>query len=119
MKNKLVEDIKRIALQNIDADVKDEESLIAFLKRWWSRYYNRPRKDPLLLEYSVEELLLEFFENVYLDDETERHKVKSEMLLKESGEDFEEQLKEELGDAYQTPEEMAQNFREVKENVKT
>lgn len=30
------------------------------LRSWWSRYYNRPLKDPLLETYTLEELLFEF-----------------------------------------------------------
>lgn len=30
------------------------------LRSWWSRYYNRPLKDPLLESYTLEELLYEF-----------------------------------------------------------
>lgn len=35
-----------------------------FLKSWWSRLYNRPLKDPLLSEYTLEDLLYEFYDRV-------------------------------------------------------
>lgn len=38
------------------------ERLVLFLRSWWSRTYNRPLKDPLLLTYTLEELLYEFFD---------------------------------------------------------
>lgn len=31
---------------------------------WWSRTYNRPLKDPLLLSYTTEELLYEFYDRI-------------------------------------------------------
>lgn len=31
-----------------------------FLRSWWSRTYNRPLKDPLLQDYTLEELYYEF-----------------------------------------------------------
>jgi hypothetical protein len=35
-----------------------------WLQRWWCQKYNRPRKDPLLAEYTLEELMIEFFEDL-------------------------------------------------------
>lgn len=35
-----------------------------FLESWWSRLYNRPLKDPLLRDYTLEELLYEFYDRV-------------------------------------------------------
>jgi hypothetical protein len=34
------------------------------MQSWWSRTYNRPLKDPLLLSYSLEELLYEFYDKI-------------------------------------------------------
>ena len=31
---------------------------------WWSKTYNRPLKDPILLSYTVEELLYEFYDRM-------------------------------------------------------
>lgn len=31
---------------------------------WWSKTYNRPLKDPILLSYTVEELLYEFYDRI-------------------------------------------------------
>lgn len=35
-----------------------------FLCSWWSRTYNRPLKDPMLKEYTFEELLYEFYDRI-------------------------------------------------------
>lgn len=35
-----------------------------WLQRWWCQKYNRPRKDPLLYEYTLEELMIEYLEDV-------------------------------------------------------
>lgn len=35
-----------------------------WLRRWWCEKYNRPSKDPLLKEYTVEELMIEFLEDL-------------------------------------------------------
>lgn len=34
------------------------------MQSWWSRTYNRPLKDPLLLSYTIEELLYEFYDRI-------------------------------------------------------
>lgn len=44
-----------------------------FLTSWWSKTYNRPLKDPLLKEYSLEELMYEFYDRI------EREKAASEL----------------------------------------
>jgi len=35
-----------------------------FLQSWWSRTYNRPLKDPVLLSYTLEELIYEFYDRI-------------------------------------------------------
>ena len=48
--------------------------MMLFLQSWWSTTYNRPLKDPILLSYTLEELLYEFY------DKAERRKVQEERL---------------------------------------
>jgi len=59
-----VDAVKAIAAHNARADLSNPEQLILFLRSWWSRTYNRPLKDPLLLSYTTEELLYEFFDRI-------------------------------------------------------
>jgi hypothetical protein len=41
-----------------------------WLQRWWCKKYERPSKDPLLAEYTYEELFVEFMEDqIELDPE--------------------------------------------------
>lgn len=35
-----------------------------WLERWWCKKFRKPRKDPLLQEYTLEELMIEFLEDV-------------------------------------------------------
>jgi hypothetical protein len=69
-----IELIKTLAANNARAELNNEEQLLLFLQSWWSRTYNRPLKDPLLLSYSLEELLYEFYDRI------ERSKSESERL---------------------------------------
>lgn len=54
-----------------------------YLKSWWSRTYNRPLKDPLLQDYTPEELYYEYC------DHTERVKA-AEDRAEEEGDRIEE-----------------------------
>lgn len=99
---------KKVAL-----DIKAEpgttlESLEGFLVKWWCRYYNRPYKDPTLLEYTLEELLYEFFDLQLRKDEKLLNEVlgDGELSDEEEAED-EEWLKEMMGKNY-----MSQNQQE-------
>ena len=42
-----------------------------WLERWWCKKYNRPSKDPLLGEYTKEELMIEYLQDVIEQDPME------------------------------------------------
>lgn len=71
-----IDAVKAIAAFNARADLNDPEQLLLFLRSWWSRTYNRPLKDPLLLSYTPEELIYEFFDRI------ERIKAQEEQVNK-------------------------------------
>lgn len=74
----LIESIRALAAKNARAELNNEEQLLLFLQSWWSRTYNRPLKDPLLLSYSLEELLYEFYDRI------ERQKAEQERIEQEN-----------------------------------
>lgn len=74
----LIDQIRSIAAANARSDLSDEKQLILFLQSWWSKTYNRPLKDPLLLSYTLEELLYEFY------DKIERKKAEEERINSEN-----------------------------------
>ena len=49
-----------------------------YLKHWWSEYYNKPLKDPILDTYTLEELAYEYY------DKSERRKATENALEEES-----------------------------------
>lgn len=73
----LIDSIRKIAASNARSDLNSETDIALFLKSWWSDYYNRPMKDPILQQYTLEELLYEFY------DKVERKQAKEEQKLKE------------------------------------
>jgi hypothetical protein len=74
----IVDAIKKLAAHNARADLDTDEQLLLFLQSWWSRTYNRPLKDPILMSYTIEELLYEFYDRV------ERTKAEQERLEQDS-----------------------------------
>jgi hypothetical protein len=59
-------------------EAKTIDDLIWTLKLWWSNYYKRPLKDPLLDSYDLNELLLEFFLFAEVDETAETNKIISD-----------------------------------------
>jgi hypothetical protein len=49
------------------SELDTEQKQLLFLQSWWSRTYNRPLKDPLLLEYTVDELYYEYRDRIERD----------------------------------------------------
>lgn len=60
----VVDEIKAIAAYNARANLDSEKQLTLYLQSWWSRTYNKPLKDPILLSYTLEELLYEFYDKI-------------------------------------------------------
>lgn len=70
--------IDRITEANARESLDNESAQLRFLQSWWSRTYNRPLKDPLLLSYTLEELYYEF------RDRIEREKAVEEQSQQET-----------------------------------
>lgn len=105
--------LKKLALNNVLEVMEGKGDLLRFLHRWWCRHYKRPYKDPLFGEYTIEELLLEFYENLFVDNESER--IQANIDITEANEEEEEAfLKKIMGDQYQTKEEMTAALKGVK-----
>lgn len=45
--------------------LEGSDELLSSLRRWWCRHYARPYKDPMLLDYSLEELWFEYLDVTY------------------------------------------------------
>jgi hypothetical protein len=91
----IVDAIKSIAAYNARSDLDTEEQLLLFLQSWWSRTYNRPLKDPILLSYTLEELLYEFYDRIErikaIDEKLELEDDKIEMEKEQNLLDWAEQ----------------------------
>ncbi len=97
------EAIKRLAAYNARADLDTEEQLLLFLQSWWSRTYSRPLKDPILLSYTLEELLYEFYDRIERtkadEERLEQEDVKMEVDKDKQAEDWAEKMEREEREA--------------------
>jgi hypothetical protein len=59
------DNLKAKVIDHIVRPVKTEADMLRFLRAWFCRQYNRPYKDPLLLEYTFEDLLVEYLDVHY------------------------------------------------------
>jgi hypothetical protein len=66
----------------------DLASLRRSLEWWWCNKYTRPMKDPLLLQYSTEELALEFLINLYSMPEHDPKKAAEEAQSEKDDQDW-------------------------------
>jgi hypothetical protein len=73
----IFEQISAIAKRDARLELGEKRNRL-FLSNWWCRYYSRPLKDPLLQEYTLEELAYEY----YLINEIE--KVRQERIEAEA-----------------------------------
>jgi len=87
--------LKAIAKAKVEKKVQTEDDMREFIKIWWARQYNLPDNHPLFLNRTLEEHIIDFFVNDYMDDPEKL----SEMTL-EDQETYEEQLKREMGSDY-------------------
>ena len=56
----IIDDIKKLVADERKKEKLNQDEFFSSLKRWWCQYYKRPYKDPLLDEYSLEELYYEY-----------------------------------------------------------
>lgn len=81
----LIKDIfkkfEKLAFNNIYI-CENDDALFKYLMVWWCNYYKKPKKDPLLLEYTLEELLLEYFEQNLINDKKRLEELKREYIDK-------------------------------------
>jgi hypothetical protein len=82
--------IHEIVKKNVRSEIYTVKDLVLYLQYWWCKTYNRPLKDPLLKDYTVEELLYEFYTCA------ERENAKKESIGQDDDKMEEERLKANL-----------------------
>lgn len=108
-----LEAIHEIAKYNARSSLEDEHQLLLWLKSWWSKLYNRPLKDPLLQDYSLEELLYEFY------DRQERQIAQDEITVTDADRIEERKVKENLDWAEEEERKELEALKKKQEEKKT
>lgn len=87
-------EIQNIAkAHHCEEPVQDLETFQRFLRFWWCRHFNRPMKDPLLREYTLDELCYEFLRYYYMNPDND---PKKELEAKQVQEDEDAWIKEQM-----------------------
>ena len=118
-KNKIefdIEDFQKKVASDIQSEPGDSlESLERFLAKWWCRHYNRPYKEIDTMDYTLEELLYEFFDIQLRQDKKQLEKILGKEDEEEvAKEDDEQWLKEMMGDAYRSKEAQEKELEELR-----
>jgi len=96
--------IKKIAHHKVTRKKADSyDEMCDFLMDWWSTKYNLPINHPLLLSRNFDELLLEYYVDLFKNDEEFLRAFELELQGKKINEDDEEWFKEQMGDDYIAP----------------
>jgi len=89
--------LEKIAFKNI-CDDSNYEGLFRYLKVWWCSYYKRPSKDPILQEYTFEELIIEYFEQTLFNNKERYKELKEKWLLGvDDDDDWYKKFEDEVG----------------------
>lgn len=99
--------IKKIVENIAHSDIDSDEKFFLYLRSWWSRTYSRPLKDPLLDEYTPEELYYEYC------DHSERIKAAENMADEASDKIEDDKFKDAMDWA---EEEELRELEELKKN---
>lgn len=79
----ILDDIKKLVEIERAKQRLNQDEFFNNLKRWWCQYYKRPYKDPLLEEYSLEELYYEYCDVNYVSEQDEEDNVATELPQEE------------------------------------
>jgi len=88
----LIDGIKRIAYNKINQDI--EQKLVF----WWCDKYKLPPTDERLLNYTVEELILEYFMDLFREDQEEMRSMMTDEEIEEIS--YEDEEIEEINEEF-------------------
>jgi hypothetical protein len=95
--------LKKKVAKTIDGGIETVDDLQRFLANWWCRYYNKPYNSKEILDYTLDELLIEYLELSYFQD-ARQYRKESDIEEPSSAEEDadEEWLKKQMGKDYIT-----------------
>lgn len=110
-----IENIQRKVALDIKEPVRTAEQLERFLVNWWCRHYNKPYKCKEVKEYTLEELIYEYYDINYRSNS----EILEQYLSGETSEtkEDEEWLKNMMGDGYMSKEKQEKQLHTMKEDI--
>jgi len=103
--------IQKRVIANRKKPIKTLADLQQMLMLWWCRHYNKPYKCQEVLDYTLEELLFEYFDLKYYNDPEAMKK--DENKTAERSEEDEEWIKGMAGEGYLSPDEQEAALQEA------
>lgn len=115
---------RKVALGIKDKTVKTLGDLRLFLVRWWCNYYKKPYRSCETLKdldnYTLEELIIEYFDVFFRNNPKELEKFLSgetKQVVEEAEED-EDWLKKQMGQEYVSVEEQEVVLKQFEQDIK-
>lgn len=109
--------LKELTRFSLKKEIQNEEDLIEVLKNWWVKRFNLPDNHPLFLDKTLEELVIDYYKDRFLNNPAE--------LTAQTAEEVEEEdkkMKEEYGDDFEEahfiPPSTAEKEGNIKEEIK-
>jgi len=102
-------------MKSAQTKIKTENDLERFLRSWWCIRYNRPYRDPLLLDYSLEELVVEYLDVSYRSNPEAFKKVKEQQKIAQEDDDWADKMAEKFGEKLIPKDQQAKVEGEIEE----
>lgn len=107
----MASNLKRIAFYRAKQTTQSAQELCDALKLWWSDKYKLPDNHPLLLQKTLEELMVDYYTDLFRRDEKAAKEFdkeihgRADMSLTDEEKADEEWFKAMMGDGYISPDE--------------
>lgn len=95
--------------------IKSESDLERYLRAWWCIRYNRPYRDPLLLGYTLEELIVEYLDVSYRSNPDAFKKAKEQQQAQKEDDTWAEAMAAKFGEKLMSKDEQAKHEDEIEE----
>lgn len=107
--------LKKIARYKVRRQDVTHEEFEDYLKIWWSEKYNLPPNHPLLLQLTIEELIIEYYRDIFAKDPKELEAFEAEIGIVDPKSD-EAWFKKHMGDEYTTESAVSEKFKKGLKN---
>lgn len=105
--------LKKIAYERATKKTIDNyEEMVEYLKQYWSAKYSLPDNHPLLLSKTFDEILLEYYIDIFKTDDDFLKKYEMELTGQKAIDEDEDWFKQEMGENYTPPDKAISNVED-------